>query len=109
MFMYVRIVQPPLSNTTYPCLLSSSGSGPGELEHGAQLLPANEDFILRARETKTQFQHPRTVPLSYGSACINISDCTKTMTKQDAGGCFNTKQFFFPISMSQLVLFFIFI
>lgn len=41
-----------LSNATHPCLLSSSGSGPVELEHGAQRLSASEDFTLRAKETE---------------------------------------------------------
>lgn len=41
------------SNATYPCLLSSSGSGPVELEHRAQLLSESEDFILRTtKKTK---------------------------------------------------------
>lgn len=39
--------------TTHPCLRSSSGSGPVELERGAQLLLASEDFILRTRGNKT--------------------------------------------------------
>lgn len=41
-----------LSNTTHPCLLSSSGSGPVELERRAQLLSAGEDFILRTEKNK---------------------------------------------------------
>lgn len=46
-----RSRSPP--KTTHPCLLSSSGSGPVELERGAQLLLASEDFILRTRGNKT--------------------------------------------------------
>lgn len=38
----------------HPCLLSSSGSCPGELERRAQLLSAGEDFILRGGKTQTQ-------------------------------------------------------
>lgn len=46
-----RCRSPP--KATHPCLLSSSGSGPVELERGAQLLLASEDFILRTRGNKT--------------------------------------------------------
>lgn len=38
-----------LSNTTHPCLLSSSGSGPVELEHKAQFHFASGDFTLTAK------------------------------------------------------------
>lgn len=41
-----------LSSTTHPCLLSSSGSSPVELEHRAQILSASEDFILRTKTNK---------------------------------------------------------
>lgn len=50
-WMYV-LYSRTLSNTTHPCLLSSSGSGPVELERRAQLLSASEDFILRTQKHK---------------------------------------------------------
>lgn len=85
----------PLSNTTHPCLLSSSGSGPVELEHRAQLLPASEDFILWAKKQK---QHGFNIQELCHFPSVwrtqYFCDCTKTMTKQDAGGSFNTKLFF---------------
>lgn len=85
--MYGLRSHPPL-NATHPCLLSSSGSGPVELEHGAQLLSASKDFILRTKQNKktTLFQHPRTVLLSNSSVHIILLWLSKTMTKQDAGG-----------------------
>lgn len=77
----------------HPCLLSSSGSCPVELERGAQLLSAGEGFILRGRE-KTQ------TPISAPKNCVtfrplgehNISAFarkTKTADKQDTGGIFD--------------------
>lgn len=50
----------------HPCLLSSSGSCPVELERRAQRRSASEDFILRGggEKHKQRFQHPRTVSLS---------------------------------------------
>lgn len=50
--MYVPSGRSP-PKTTHPCLLSSSGSGPVELERRAQLLLESEDFILRKRGNKT--------------------------------------------------------
>lgn len=52
-WMYVPCIRARLRKTTHPCLLSSSGSGPVELERGAQLLLASEDFILTTRGNKT--------------------------------------------------------
>lgn len=46
-------------STTHPCLLSSSGSGPVELEHTAQLLSAGKDFTLRGEKVQFQHQHGR--------------------------------------------------
>lgn len=43
---------------THPCLLSSSGSGPGELERGAQLLSAGGGhFTLQDRNTFSAHTH----------------------------------------------------
>lgn len=58
-FLYVLPEHDMLLNATYPCLLSSSGSGPVELEHRAQLLSASEDFILRTttKKEKTTRHH----------------------------------------------------
>lgn len=80
---------------THPYLLSSSGSGPVELEPRAQLLlSASEDFILRAKKTH------KNKPVSTSKDCGTflqlgghnmIAQKNKTMTKQDAGGSFNTK------------------
>lgn len=43
----------------HPCLLSSSGSCPGELERRAQLLSAGEDLILRGGKTQTQISEAK--------------------------------------------------
>lgn len=56
-FLYVLAEHDMLLNATYPCLLSSSGSGPVELEHRAQLLSASEDFILRKQTKKKTTIH----------------------------------------------------
>lgn len=75
----------------HPCLLSSSGSCPGELERRAQLLSAGEDLILRGGKTQTQISEAKNSSKHFPTAptakyfCV----CTKAAAKQDTGGIFN--------------------
>lgn len=92
---------------THPCLLSSSGSGPVELERRAQLLVAREDLILRAKthtEKKNkccsekhtgQRSESATLPRLHTHFC-DFNPPKKTTTKQDAGGSLDTTELFLP-------------
>lgn len=74
----------------HPCLLSSSGSCPVELERRAQRRSASEEFILRGGKHKQRFQHPRTVSLSDRSEdTICRRSHKNTGQKQDTGAIFH--------------------
>lgn len=95
---------------THPCLLSSSGSGPVELERRAQLLVAREDLILRAKthtERKNKcWSEKHTRPEKRSAAMPRFHTHfydfqppppkKKPMTKQDAGGSLATTELFLP-------------
>lgn len=102
--------RPPLSNTTHPCLLSSSGSGPVELEHGAQLLSASEDFILRTKKHKTVSTSKNwTVPLSFCSVRIIFLWLHKNNDKTGHRWQFQHKALFPNINVTAPVIYLIFI
>lgn len=80
------------SNTTYPCLLSSSGSGPVELEHKAQFQSANEVFTLRVKITKHDLNINKNYAIFLQFGAHNISTIAQNRTQV----VFSTQGFFSP-------------
>lgn len=74
----------------HPCLLSSSGSCPVELERRAQRRSASEDFILRG-EKNTNRDFSTQEPCHFPTARRTQYFCTgtKTLAKQDTGAIFH--------------------
>lgn len=92
-----------LSNATHPCLLSSSGSGPAELEHKAQLLSEQQSFTLRAKKKKkkNRFSTSQIVPFSF-------SEYTKTRKNRTQVAALTQSALYNPppICVASLIFFF---
>lgn len=84
------------TRAAHPCLLSSSGSCPVELERGAQLLSASADFILRGGErTQTEISAPKNCAAFRPLGEQNISALAQKHGPNRTQVLFSTKALFY--------------
>lgn len=83
------------TRVAHPCLLSSSGSCPVELERRAQLLSASEDFILRGGKTQTEISAPKNCAAFRPLGEHNISALAQKHWPNRTQVLFSTKALFY--------------